>query len=67
MAGWRRYRMTRTVLAVQMDVPFKCQSSEGTVKGYPGDYLVMNPATEDTWPEKKEVFESTYEQVSDEG
>jgi len=62
--GWKEYRKIATVLAIQMDVPFRVETLEGTMQGNPGDYLVMNKETEECWPVKKEIFEKTYVKVS---
>lgn len=56
------YRKTATVRAIQMDAPFRVETTEGVMEGAAGDYLCQGPAGE-CWPIKREVFEATYELV----
>lgn len=49
--------------AVQQDKPFTVKIIEGTMFGKAGDYLVTGVDGEQ-YPVDREIFESTYEEVS---
>jgi hypothetical protein len=49
--------------ALRMDVPFTVLTTEGPMRGYPGDYL-MARGRDDAWPLKGEVYAATYRPVA---
>lgn len=60
-----RYRSKPvTVEAVKISRTISIETSEGTVKGYPGDYLITD-ANGDQYPCKSDTFEKTYERIRD--
>ena len=64
MQGAKQYvKKPVVVLAKQMDRDFIIQTANGLVKGKVGDYMVKAPSG-DTWPVQKEIFETTYEEVT---
>ena len=64
MKGAKQYlKKPVTVLAKQLDRDFMIQTANGLVKGKVGDYMVKAPSG-DTWPVQKEIFETTYEEVT---
>lgn len=42
-------------------------TAHGRVRAEPGDWILTDPATGDTWPVKPDIFEQTYEPVSGKG
>ena len=51
---------------VQMQEAFEVQTLEGTLRGNPGDYLMMGVDGE-LYPCSKEIFEKTYDWVEETG
>ena len=52
------------VHAVQMEVPFRVETLEGNILGKSGDYL-MKGIEGEYYPCKKEIFEKTYNFLTD--
>ena len=58
---WCFYKTVAEIKAIQMDIPFHVITDKGiTLHGKPGDYLVMDPQTEDNWIVPKDLFEVMY-------
>lgn len=38
-------------------------TAHGRVRAEPGDWVLVDPNTGDTWPVKPDIFEATYEMV----
>ncbi|WP_180320574.1 hypothetical protein [Alkalihalobacterium alkalinitrilicum] len=51
-----------TVEAVKITRTITIETSEGAVKGLPGDYLITE-ANGDQYPIRADIFEATYERV----
>ena len=63
----KEYRKTATVLAVPIGQNIEVETREGWLLANKGDYLVVNKNDRTyPWPVKKEIFESTYVEVSTE-
>ena len=56
------YRKTALTRARQMTVPFKVETTEGTMEGAAGDYLCLDTKG-NPYPCAKDVFEQSYEAV----
>jgi hypothetical protein len=72
LLGQKRYRKTAQVWAIQIESDFEIETREGWLKADKGDYLVVNVIealhfgqnqVSYPWPVRKEIFESTYEEV----
>lgn len=65
VSEWRRYRKKPVVIrAKQLEEKVEIATREGTVVGYPGDYLIEGVEGE-RYPCGEEIFEQTYELVDD--
>ena len=63
--GVARYRSKPVIVeAVKISRTITIETSEGTVKGYPGDYLITD-ANGDQYPWKSDKFEQTYDRIRD--
>lgn len=51
--------------AKRITEPQLVYTAHGRVRAEIGDYLLTDPRTGDTWPIKPDIFEATYEEVSD--
>lgn len=40
-------------------------TAHGRVRAEPGDWILSDPTTGDTWPIKPDIFKATYERVED--
>jgi hypothetical protein len=59
----KKYRKKPLIVeAEQRDHIFFVETMEGTMRGNPGDYLVIGTHLE-KYPVKKEIFEANYEEV----
>jgi hypothetical protein len=60
-----RYRSKPVIVeAVKISRTITIETPEGTVKGYPGDYLITD-ANGDQYPCKADTFEKTYDRIRD--
>ncbi|MFC0559619.1 hypothetical protein, partial [Halalkalibacter alkalisediminis] len=60
-----RYRSKPVVVeAVKISRTITIETSEGTVKGYPGDYLITD-ANGEQYPCNSAKFEKSYERIKD--
>jgi hypothetical protein len=57
-----QYQKKVPTLALQMAVPFRVETTEGTMEGHAGDYLCLD-AKGNPYPCAKDVFETSYERV----
>ena len=49
------------VHAVQMSTPGKCETAHGWIPFSPGDWIITDPKTDDSWPIRDEFFKDNYE------
>ncbi|GAE37235.1 hypothetical protein [Halalkalibacter akibai] len=60
-----RYRSKPVIVeAVKISRTITIETTEGSLKGYPGDYLITD-ANGDQYPCQAVKFESTYERIRD--
>ncbi len=60
----KKYKKIVPTLAKQMKFDFKVETLEGIMEGKAGDYLCVGiPFEDEMWPVKREIFETTYEEV----
>lgn len=57
------YRKTATILARQINDEVIILTPEGNMYAHPGDYIASDDPPTHLWPVRREVFESTYEQI----
>ena len=62
-----KYRKKPVVVdARQVSVIEIVLTAHGIVRAEPGDWIIIDPTSKDTWPVKPDIFERTYERVDEE-